>query len=204
MLKKLSSYVLAFSIIISLINIAYAGLVYKGTHDFSGATLLGAGETKCSINPETTQLQAGSGTDLVTAQWDILHRSYHDGEANIVFWQCMVPAGATGISSITVTYRNQSASTNVLVGYTTAHLRPTAQTTITQDGTYQGVGNAETQAVPAGANWEYFTVPADAYDALANIEGGSQISVELTRYADEAGDTYNADWLVATVTINFS
>jgi len=106
----------------------------------------------------------------------------------------VVPAGKTGISSITLRYISSGSSGNWYMKFETDHFDPAAAKT--NDAT----DSLTTYADAATNNFvTTITVPAAAYDALPTMAAGDVVGIRIFRDGADANDTTTAAFDLVSV-----
>jgi len=143
-----------------------------------------------------------SALGATVSEWDTgdVEWSFADATtASVSFGNVMVPADATGVTSIKVYYRATNASTtNIYVRfYFTEYENDGTAPAYDQDA-------AATLSVAGGSNViRFVTVPSSNYSGMTFTPGNS-IGIGIKRQAADASDTLNAAWAVKGVVIEWT
>jgi len=151
-------------------------------------------QTICSPNCITNGViqENNEGENVVT---------FEDNQTKYCSFRCVVPFGATSISSIKL-ISSRISTGNLYLQFFSCKSQTSSipGSTVTDQTdpytTYTGTGS--------DGGVEVFTVPSGAYNGLGSIAEGDMIGVRLTRQGAHANDTYGANWRILGMQFNFA
>jgi len=123
---------------------------------------------------------------------------FTDAATGVSTLSFMVPSTKRSISKIQVVYFNQNNNSNLYLTFATERARE-GVANVTDASTIAAYATGATDNV-----LDYIDVPKSAYDGLLQLNPFDIIGFKITRTAGDAADTYNADWKVYGLLVEFS